>query len=156
MIKSYCLLCQKEVEVNVLYQKIKYDDEVMNVVFDGQIANCPYCHEEIYVDEIEEYNQSQINKMYIKKYDIISKNDILMILSKYDIEPKSLSTLLNFKEDLIEKYLEDYLPTIVNSKILFEVLNCPKKFLQILLNNKSLISNDAYLKSIVAVNKLLN
>lgn len=86
---------------------------------------------------------------------LISKEEILQILDKYNIGRKPLSVLLGWGQTTILRYLNDVTPTPEYSKELFHILNDPSYYLDVLTAHKDCITELAYRKSRQAVQHLL-
>ena len=155
LMRDYCLICDKDVDIVITSKNMHYQDEIMNIDFEGKVAMCPHCHEEIYNDEIEQYNQKKIYEKYIIENEIITKNEIEEILVKYNIGKRPLSLLLDFGEITITRYLNGYVPTPKNSKILKDILFSPSNYYSILQMNKNKIKPVAYNRSDYATKKIL-
>ena len=54
--KAFCETCRKMVDYKVEYEKILINLKRGRVEFDGMIARCAVCKEEIYVPAIEKIN----------------------------------------------------------------------------------------------------
>lgn len=155
MKKDYCLLCQKYVDSIIDDKILKYKDDVIDIEYEGRIAKCPFCGEELFNDEVNKYNQNKIKEKYSIEYEIISKEEIEEIIKKYNIGKRPLSLLLGFGEITITRYLEGYVPTPKNSKILKNILNNPTDYYSLLQSNKNNITEIAYKKSLNAVKTIL-
>ena len=55
--------------------------------------------------------------------------------------------ILGFGEQIIDRYLNGYIPTVENSKCLREVLNSPKYYCDMLTKNSNLIPKSAFEQS---------
>lgn len=153
--KTYCLVCNKEVDLIVKNIKKHYKDDIIDIEYDGKTVICPICGDEQYDDEIIRYNQEQIDKKYKEECEIISKEDIEKILENYNIGKKPLSLLLGYGEVTITRYLNGYVPTPKNSKILKKILNSPSDYYSILQKNKNNITEVAFKKTEKKVKKIL-
>lgn len=60
--KGYCCVCNKEVDYVINEEQQQYKDFPYEVHFIGKKATCSICGEEIYDDEVIEYNRQQIVK----------------------------------------------------------------------------------------------
>ena len=156
MNKEYCLMCNEDVNVIIHDVKKKYQDEYISIEYEGKVAKCPKCGEEIFNDYVNKYNQSKMQEKYKIEYEIIKKEEIEQILKQYNIGKRPLSLLLNFGEITITRYLDGYVPTPKNSKILKEILYSPSDYYSILQMNKNNIKDTAFKKSEEATKKLLN
>ena len=156
MSKEYCLICNENVNVIVQDVKKKYQDEHISIEYEGKVAKCPKCGEELFNDYVNKYNQNKIHEKYKIDYEIITKEEIQQILKRYNIGKRPLSLLLNFGEITITRYLDGYTPTPKNSKVLKEILYSPSDYYSILQMNKNHIKDTAFKKSEDATKKLLN
>ena len=102
-----------------------------------------------------DYNNKKFQEAYKTLNDIITKEEIEIIMNEYDIGKRPLSLVLGLGEVTIARYFEGYIPSKENSKILKEILNDPKKYYLYLQSNKNKISNIAYKKSLSKVEVLL-
>jgi len=86
---------------------------------------------------------------------LISKEEILQILEKYNIGRKPLSILLGWGQTTILRYLNGISPTPEYSKELFHILRDPSYYLDVLDAHRERITELAYRKSRQAVQQLL-
>ena len=155
MKKEYCANCNeyREYEVKEVNKEININNQLIK--FKGKEAYCIHCNEEIDVDEIMDYNNKKFQEAYKTLNDIITKEEIEIIMNEYDIGKRPLSLVLGLGEVTIARYFEGYIPSKENSKILKEILNDHKKYYLYLQSNKNKISNIAYKKSLSKVEVLL-
>lgn len=156
MKKDYCLLCNEYVDSIIIDKTKKYEDDLVSMEYEGKVAKCPICGEEIYNDDVIKYNQEQIDKQYKIENEIITNEEIVEIIEKYKIGKRPLSLLLGFGEITITRYLNGYIPTSKNSKILKRILYSPSDYYSILQMNKNNIKELAFNKSEKATKKLLD
>lgn len=83
--------------------------------------------------------------------EVITTDEIKSILDKYKIGKKPLSKLLGWGETTIIRYIEGDPPTAEYSGKLFEILENPSYYYNMLLQNKNMITEVAYRKSKKAV-----
>lgn len=86
---------------------------------------------------------------------LISRDEILQILEKYNIGRKPLSLLLGWGQTTILRYLNGITPTPEYSKDLLHILKDPSYYLELLTVNQKRITELAYRKSRQAVQTLL-
>ena len=155
MKKEYCANCNeyREYEVKEVNKEININNQLIK--FKGKEAYCIHCNEKIDVDEIMDYNNKKFQEAYKTLNDIITKEEIEIIMNEYDIGKRPLSLVLGLGEVTIARYFEGYIPSKENSKILKEILNDHKKYYLYLQSNKNKISNIAYKKSLSKVEVLL-
>lgn len=86
---------------------------------------------------------------------IISREEILQILDKYNIGRKPLSILLGWGQTTILRYLSGITPTPEYSKELYHILQEPSYYLDLLTLHRERITELAFRKSRQAVQQLL-
>lgn len=68
--KVFCDFCLEFDDYEVVEKKIKFKDKKFNIKYDGKIAQCKKCQNEVYVDEIEEYNRRVVLDKIKKKMNL--------------------------------------------------------------------------------------
>lgn len=153
---AFCEYCMSENEYKV-YNTNKTSilgNEDINYI--AKEAICNICENEIFVSEICDYNLNNLYNEYIKKHNIISIEEIKHILVKYSIDHESLSLLLGWKSETINKYLDGDIAAISHSDILKKIFGNPNYYSIVLQTNKERINPISYNKSRQAVKGILN
>ena len=138
--KSFCGVCNKMVDY--IIEDAKCENEVVGIVvtYDSKVAKCIHCGEELFVDEVEDYNQIQFEAVYKRIAKTITIEEINEILLKYNITKRNLPLLLGWGEITITRYLDGkYIPSKKNSDELKKILNSPDYYYSLLEDNKDLI-----------------
>lgn len=103
------------------------------------LVNLPFCKEcgaPIYDEKLEKEIAQKANKKIREQREIITREEILDILEKYNISQKLLSKLLGWGEITLTRYLSgNYTPNLSNSNRLKELKN-PYVFQMLLQNYK--------------------
>ena len=120
-----------------------------------KVAVCSECGEEIYSDELQHENQKIFEEAYKEANRIISNEEILEILKKYNISKRALPYVLGIGELTITRYLDGYVPTKKISDLLKSVLNDPSSYKYYLELNKNKLTKNVYAKTSNKVNSLL-
>lgn len=154
--KVFCEFCLDYEDYEVVKKELRFEDKRNEIEYNGKIALCKKCQNEIYVDEIEEENKTIVLEKIREKNDIISKEKIQEMLKKYNIAKRQLPLLLGWGEITITRYLDGYIPTKEYSDLLKKYYDSPADYYSLLVNNKDRISAKAYEKSLNAVNTILN
>lgn len=152
----FCEHCRKDVLYTVRdeYMSTELKGEVYS--YHGKSAVCDECGNEIFVNEINDYNLDQLYTELRKQHNIISLEKIKKIPEKYNIGKRPLSLLLGWGEQTFSRYYDGDMPTQQYSVILQRIYEDPKFYLSILEGNKEkLKSQSAYEKSKIATQKLL-
>jgi DNA-binding transcriptional regulator YiaG len=147
MKKARCIKCGWQIEYDIVDEVYTYKEDDLVVKYKCKKAICKKCNNELFVDEIDDYNQEQFEKVYKETNNIITIEEIKNIIEKYSIEASELSIILGFDEQIIDRYLKGYIPTFENSKCLRKMLISPKDYYDILLKNSNLISISSFEKS---------
>lgn len=142
-----CIQCRKMVE----YITREMDDSFIVkgelVKYKKRIAYCKNCGEEVWVEDVDEYNANAPLQKYCENHGLITINQIEQLLKKYNIGQKNLSLLLGWGEVTIKRYLGGQIPSRNYSDILLSLLNIGN-FLKVLEENRNNIDIGAYNKVI--------
>ncbi|NLK75941.1 MAG: hypothetical protein GX288_11740 [Clostridiales bacterium] len=92
-----------------------------------------------------------VNRYDVNYNEIISTDEIELILARYNIGKKPLAKLLGWGETTIIRYLEGDIPTLEYSNKLKSILYEPEFYYAILINRKEVLTKVAYRKSKKAV-----
>lgn len=119
----------------------KYEGEGYSFELEVEVPFCPICGSQLVSEEIEERIRERANAIIRQQRDIITKDEILELLDKYNTSQKFLSKLLGWGDITLTRYIMgNYTPNQENSARL-KALRNPYVF-QNLLNAKCLETND--------------
>jgi hypothetical protein len=62
----YCYYCDKRVDVKITTKIYKYNIGDINVEYEGEIAHCLVCNEEVYIASISDTNIETAHQAYNK------------------------------------------------------------------------------------------
>lgn len=141
-----CWNCRKRVPYRIKARKDKRIIKGVAYLFDEKYALCEECGEEITVPGLDDENERQIDNIYRVDNDLITIDDIKIILEKYNIEKRPLSKLLGFGELTITRYLEGQLPSKRYSAILQRLLRYDEAMKKLIEERKDNITETAYRK----------
>lgn len=153
---TFCEHCRKD----VLYTE---KDEYMSAELKGETYNycgrtaiCDDCNNEIFVNQINDYNLHQLYSEFRKQHNIITLEKIMEIPKKYNIGKRPLSLILGWGEQTFSRYYDGDMPTQQYSAILQKICDDPYYFMSILESNKErLKSQSTYEKSRLTTQVLL-
>lgn len=154
--ETFCEHCRKDVVYTENYQSMSAELKGGIYNYNGKLAICDECNNEVYVNEINDYNLDQLYNEFRKQHNIISLDKIMEIPVKYNIGKRPLSLLLGWGEQTFSRYYDGDMPTKQYSETLQKIYDEPGFFLSILENNKEkLKSQSTYEKSKLATEMLL-
>ncbi len=135
---------------------IKARKEARNIkgieyLYDEKYAVCNECQEEITVPGLDDENEREIDNVFRKNNDLITIDEIIAIMDKYNIEKRPLSNLLGLGELTITRYLDGQLPTKRYSDMLLRLLHYDEEMKCLLAENKDRITANAYRKVETAI-----
>lgn len=127
--KVYCPYCKKEVEYKVEKRDLK---EFKGIEIDTyeNVALCKECHQDLYVNEIEDKNNERIYELYREKANIIKPQDIIDLREKYDISQRELTAILGFGKMTINRYERGGVPTKSQSDYIKLLIDNDDKFVE--------------------------
>lgn len=152
----FCEHCRKDVLYTERYQSMSAELKGETYNYDGKAAICQECNNEVFVNEVNDFNLDQLYNEFRKQHNIISLEKIREIPEKYNIGKRPLSLLLGWGEQTFSRYYDGDMPTKQYSETLQKIYHEPEFFLSILEGNRErLKSKSAYEKSKLAAQMLL-
>lgn len=154
--KVFCDSCHEIMSYEVKEEEMSKEIKGKTICYKGKKAFCTECKEEVFVENLLDYNLEQLDNAYRDTQNLIKKNQIQDILDKYDIGKRPLSQLLGWGEITLSRYLEGALPTKQYSDTLLEILQNTEYMDKLLESNKQNITDRAYSKCKLSISKLQN
>ena len=131
-----CFNCGTKNEYEMRTVTRQYIGEGYSFSMDIELPFCKKCGALITMEEIEQEIAEKANKNIRERKDIIQKEEIRGIWSKYNVSQKMLSRLLGWGEITLTRYVTGgYTPNAVNSEKL-KSLNNPYIFQKMLNDNQ--------------------
>lgn len=127
--RVYCPYCKKEVEYKVEKRDLKEFRGIEINTYEN-VAVCKECHQDLYVNEIEEKNNERIYELYREKANIIKSQDIIDLRKKYDISQRELTAILGFGKMTINRYERGGIPTKSQSDYIKLLIDNGDKFIE--------------------------
>ena len=127
--RVYCPYCKKEVEYKIEKRNIKEFKGIEINTYEN-VAVCKECHQDLYVNEIEEKNNERIYELYREKANIIKPQDIVQLREKYDISQRELTAILGFGKMTINRYERGGVPTKSQSDYIKLLIENDNKFVE--------------------------
>ena len=127
--RVYCPYCKKEVDYKVEKRDLKEFRGIEINTYEN-VAVCKECHQDLYVNEIEEKNNERIYELYREKANIIKPQDIIDLREKYDISQRELTAILGFGKMTINRYERGGVPTKSQSDYIKLLIDNGDKFIE--------------------------
>ncbi|MDA8228515.1 type II toxin-antitoxin system antitoxin SocA domain-containing protein [Desulfosporosinus lacus] len=151
---KFCENCRDIVEFSVREEAITKVIKGKEITYKAKVAFCNECGEEIFVGEIRDLNLKMLDIAYREHEQLIQVFEIESILEKYNIGKRPLSTLLNWGEGTLTRYLDGDVPTKQYSEKLRLLLEDSGYMIKILEENKDKITERAYKLCKEAIEKI--
>ena len=127
--REYCPYCRKEVDYKIEKRDVKEFRGIEINTYEN-VAVCKECHQDLYVNEIEEKNNKRIYELYREKANIIKPQDIVNLREKYDISQRELTAILGFGKMTINRYERGGVPTKSQSDYIKLLIDNDSKFIE--------------------------
>ncbi len=127
--RVYCPYCKKEVEYKIEKRDVKEFRGIEINTYEN-VAICKECHQDLYVNTIEEENNERIYELYREKANIIKPRDIVNLREKYDISQRELTAILGFGKMTINRYERGGIPTKSQSDYIKLLIDNDSKFIE--------------------------
>lgn len=141
-----CWNCRKKVTYRIKAREEEKTIKGKGYCFNEKYALCDICGEEIMVPGLDDENDREIDNTYRLANDLITIDEILLLMDKYNIEKRPLSKLLGLGEITITRYLDGQLPSKKNSDMLRRILHYDAAMKEILDLGKGNVADIAYKK----------
>ena len=127
--KVYCPYCRKDVEYKIKKRNVKEFRGIEINTYEN-VAVCKECHQDLYVNEIEEENNERIYEIYREKANIIKPQDIVNLRKKYGISQRELTAILGLGKMTINRYERGGVPTKSQSDYIRLLIDNDNKFIE--------------------------
>lgn len=127
--REYCPYCKKKVDYKIEKRDLKEFRGIEINTYEN-VAVCKECHQDLYVNEIEEKNNKRIYELYREKANIIKPQDIVNLREKYDISQRELTAILGFGKMTINRYERGGVPTKSQSDYIKLLIDNDSKFIE--------------------------
>ena len=151
---AFCYECLEDVSFITLREERVGTLKDSKHPYMRMVARCPNCNEEL--DVYNDENLKILYDAYRQAHNLIPLEKIREIPALYGIGKRVLSSLLGWGEVTFTRYYDGHLPTKQYSDVLKKLYNDPSHYRDVLENGKHAISEVAYKKSILALQKLLD
>ena len=94
MKKTICVQCREYVEYEIEEVEQRTVIKKEEIIYKEKVAYCKECKEEVWVEELEEQNILAPIDQYCREENLITREQIVKLLEKYNIGKRPLSLLL--------------------------------------------------------------
>jgi len=150
----YCPECHKTVKFVMQKEEQYAPIKGEKYPYLAKVARCINCNEEL--DVYHDENLKLGYDAYREAHNLISLEQVREIPEIYNIGKRILSSLLGWGEHTFTRYYEGYLPTKEYSDTLKKLYNSPVEYRKILEEGRNNLTEVAYNKSKLAVQRLLS
>lgn len=151
---AFCCNCRKE--VSVILKEVQRESRIKGKMYSFRTpaAICQECGCEISLPGLKDLEAERLDQRYREAENIITKNELLLLLRKYNIGKNPLSLALGFGDVTVTRYLSGQMPSRRCSAVLKEALNNPEFMKKKLLENEKRIAPSAFRKAMEAAKEL--
>ncbi len=153
--ESYCEQCDEFVSLKIIDCEREGTIDGRRYGYSGQTALCEHCGGEIWLPELNDANLAALYRVYRRENEIISLEDLQALPEKYAIGKRPLSLLLGWGETTFSRYYAGDVPSRSYADQLQRIFDSPAFYAELLETNRYNISEQAYRKSLRAVQQLL-
>ena len=150
----YCPECHKTVKFIMQREERYAPIKGVKYPYLAKVARCVHCNEKL--DVYHDENLKLGYDAYREAHNLISLEQIREIPEMYNIGKRVLSSLLGWGEHTFTRFYDGYLPTKEYSDTLKKLYNSPAEYRNILEDGRNVLTQVAYNKSKLAVQKLLS
>ncbi len=125
--KVYCPYCRKEVDYKVEKRDVKEFRGIEINTYEN-VAICKECNQDLYINKLENENNTRIYNAYREKAHIITPKDIINLREKYNISQRELTAILGFGKMTINRYERGGVPTKSQSDYIKILIDNKDKF----------------------------
>lgn len=152
--KDFCVECRKETGYSLQIRDYSKFIKDKNYNFEITTAVCSECGSEMSIPGLIDRNIQEIDEQYRLIEDLVTIDDIKLLMKIYTIGKAPLSLALGFGEVTITRYLEGQLPSKEYSDVIKSALASPKYMKQMLIENKDKLTETAFKKAMLSVEKI--
>ncbi|MBQ8558589.1 MAG: DUF4065 domain-containing protein [Tyzzerella sp.] len=117
MRNTICFECGSKNDYELRKTKRQYEGEGYCFTMDVEVPFCKKCGAPIVIEEIERDIAERANEKIRESRGIIKKDEIIAILTQYNVSQKLLSRLLGWGEITLTRYISGgYTPNVSNSE----------------------------------------
>ena len=153
MDKVFCYKCLEDVDFVTHREERTGTIKSEKYPYMRIVARCIHCSEEL--DVYNDENLKILYDVYRESHDLISLEKIREIPEMFNVGKRVLSSLLGWGEHTFTRYYDGYIPTKHYSDVLKKLYDNPSQFRIVLEEGKQSLSEVAYRKSTLALQKLL-
>lgn len=149
---AFCEYCLKEQPYTIIENRKTAILNEEEISYNGREAYCSRCKNEIFVNDVNRKNLSELYDEYRRRYNLIEPDKITAILKRYNISPEGLSALLGFEAGTVSRYIKGDMVSIDDSEALKKIYDDVQCYSFILQTEKDRITPEEYYRSSKTIN----
>lgn len=153
---AYCEQCNQIVEYLTEQKYVKGNAFGYNKDYLAKNAFCPVCQNQVFVKDYHDFNLHSKESIWKKLNGYLSVDQLQELLEKYDIGKRPFALAIGLGEQTFTNYLSGKIPSKSNEQLLLHVYHDPTFYMELIEQNKNLLTDIAYKKTIAAAQKQLN
>ena len=155
MRKNYCPFCGAYRETFLIPKKETFNVKGESVAITCRVSVCGKCKRDVFDEEIDEKNLQLAYNEYRKRHELLFPKEIKKIRKKYGLGQRTLGRLLGWGEITVNRYEQGCIQDNAHNYIL-ELINDPKNMLRLYEKKKHLLSSNARISLLKAIDKLIS
>jgi len=150
-----CMICMQEHQIEIVIERTKNIFKNEEIKYDEKMFYCPNAEEYSIPEDFIKENDKNMKDAYRKKVGLLESEDIKNIRETYRMSQKDMARILGWSESTITRYETHQVQDNAHDSILRKISNDPRWLFEFLEDNKSQISDKAYLKYRKEISKQL-
>lgn len=152
---NYCANCDHDTEYEIKMMPINLTIKEIEIQFEGEVAFCTECGEEMNINELDKKLITTANDIYRQKAGLVTIDDIKNLLNKYELSKRDLSRLLGWGEITVTRYINTGITPNKEYSDRLKSLENPNSLLQLIKSNGHVLTDSTREALIAKVKTLL-
>ena len=153
---AFCENCREQREIILVEEQETLEVDGVSYTYPVRAGYCTTCGERATPQEVLEANQRAFSTVVRERFGVVSQDVVEGLVSRYNIKPRPLSSLLGWGTHTYPRFMEGDIPSKPFSDRIKALWSSPLSYLMLLLDSGESISNVALKKSEVAAREALS
>jgi putative zinc finger/helix-turn-helix YgiT family protein len=116
MERSYCDVCQRETDVEVIQMEETYPVKGESITIDAKVKVCGLCRTDLFDEYLDSNNLSAAFEIYRQKHGLLGPDDVRRIRKRYQLSQRGLASLLEWSPATVARYEAGALPSMSHNE----------------------------------------